>query len=68
MASGKLNAHLAEIDKQATDMCFRLVKELAEQEGITEALKAECQMEWASRINNIHNQAAEIVNSEFIYP
>lgn len=40
LISGKLNSHLAEIDRQATDMCFRLVKELAEQESVTEALKA----------------------------
>ncbi len=66
LTSGKLNSHLAEIDKQATDMCFRLVKELAEQEGVTETLKAENQMEWVGRMNNIRNIATEIVNNELI--
>ena len=67
LTSGKLNSHLAEIDKQATDMCFRLVKELAEKEGVTEALKAEKQMEWVGRMNNIRNRAEEFVYNEIIY-
>ena len=67
LTSGKLNNHLAEIDKQATDMYFRLVKQLAEQEGITEALKAENQMEWVGRMNNIRNRAEEVVYNEIIY-
>ncbi len=67
LTSGKLNSYLAEIDKQATDMCFRLVKRLAEQEGVTEALKAENQMEWVGRMNNIRNRAEEVVYNEIIY-
>ncbi len=67
LTSGKLNSHLAEIDKQATDMCFRLVKQLAEQEGVTEKLKAENQMEWVGRMNNIRNRAEEVVYNEIIY-
>ncbi len=67
LTSGKLNSHLVEIDKQATEMCFRLVKELAEQEGVTEQLKAENQMEWVGRMNNIRNRANEIVNAELIF-
>ncbi len=67
LTSGKLNSHLAEIDKEATDMCFRLVKQLAEQEGVTEALKAENQMEWVGRMNNIRNRAEEVVYNEIIY-
>lgn len=67
LTSGKLNSHLAEIDKQATEMCFRLVKELAEKEGVTEALKAENQMEWVGRMNNIRNRAEEVVYNEIIY-
>ncbi len=67
LTSVKLNSHLAEIDKQATEMCFRLVKELAEQEGVTEVLKAENQMEWVRRMNNIRNRAEEVVYNEIIY-
>ena len=67
LTSGKLNSHLAEIDKQATDMCFRLVKELAEQECVTEQLKAENQMEWVGQMNNIRTRATEIVNMDLIY-
>ena len=67
LTSGKLNSHLADIDKQATDMCFRLVKELAEQECVTEQLKAENQMEWVGRMNNIRTRATEIVNMDLIY-
>ena len=48
-------------------MFFRLVKQLAEKEGITEQLKAENQMLWVKRINNIRNRATEIVNAELIY-
>ena len=67
LTSGKLNSCLADLDKQAEDMFFRLVKELAEKEGVTEELKAENQMEWVGRMNNIRNRAMEIVNSEMIY-
>lgn len=67
LTSGKLNSHLAEIDKEAEEMCFRLVKASAEQEGVTESLKSENQMEWVGRMNNIRNRATEIVNSLFIY-
>ena len=48
-------------------MFFRLMKQLAEKEGITEQLKAENQMLWVARMNNIRNRAAEIVNAELIY-
>ncbi len=67
LTSGKLNSHLAEIDKQAEDMFFRVVKQLAEKEGVTEKLKAENQMEWVGRMNNIRNRATEIVNTYLIY-
>ena len=66
LTSGKLNAHLAEIDRQAEEMFFRLVKQMAEREGVTEQLKAENQMEWVRRMNNIRNIAAEIINHELI--
>ena len=65
--SGKLNIYLADIDKQAKEMFSRLVSQMAEREGVTEHHKAADQMEWVCRINNIRNQATEIVNSEIIY-
>ena len=64
---GKLNSYLADIDRQAEEMFSRLVKQMAEAEGVTEALKAANQMEWVGRLNNIRNRAMEIVNSEIIY-
>ena len=67
LTSGKLNSHIAEIDKQANDMFFRLVKELAEKENITEELKSNDQMLWVQEMNNIRNRVTEIVNKEIIY-
>ena len=67
LTSGKLNSYLADIDKQAEDMLFRLFKQMAKREGVTEALKAENQMEWVGRMNNIRNRATELVNAELIY-
>ena len=67
LTSGKLNSYLADIDKQAEDMLFRLVKQMAKREGVTEALKVENQMEWVGQMNNIRNRATELVNSELIY-
>ena len=66
LTSRKLDSYLADIDKQAEEMYFRLVKQMAEREGVTEQLKAENQMEWVRRMNNIRNIAAEIVNHELI--
>lgn len=62
-----LYPHLADVEQQAQDMFFRLVDEMAKQEGITEQLKATNQMEWVRRMNNIQNRVTEIVNSELIY-
>ena len=67
LTSGKLKSYLADIDKQAEDMFFRLVKQIAEREGVTEELKVNYQMEWVARINNIRNRATEIVNRDLIY-
>ena len=67
LTSGKLNDHLTDIDKQAKDMFFRLVKQMAECEGVTEQLKADNQMEWVDRMNNIRSRATEIVNNDIIY-
>lgn len=67
MTSCKLTAYLADIDKQAEDMFFRLVKQLAEKEGVTEQLKADNQMMWVQQMNNIRNRVTEIINNELIY-
>ena len=59
----KLTAYLADIDKEANEMFERLVKQLAKQEGVTEKLKAENQMLWVQKMNNIRNQATEFINT-----
>lgn len=63
----ELNRHLADVNKQAEDMFFRLIKQMAERDGVTEQLKAENQMQWVRKMNNIRNRATEIVNVELIY-
>lgn len=67
LTSGKLNSYLADIDRQAEEMFSQLVKEYAEKEDVTEQLKADNQMEWVGRMNNIRSRAIEIVNTELIY-
>ena len=67
LTSGKLHGYLVDIDKQAEDMLFRLVKQMAERERVTEKLKADNQMEWVARMNNIRSRATEIVNNDIIY-
>ena len=67
MISGKFVAYLDDIKQQATAMFLRLVKELAEKENVTEELKAENQMLWVQKMNNIRDRATEIVNAELIF-
>ena len=67
MMNGKLNEHLAETDKCCNERMELLCNAIAEQEGVTEELKASDQMEWICRMNNIHNRAEEIVLNEIIY-
>ena len=67
LTSGKLNGYLADLNKQAEEMFARLIKQMAEREGVTKQLKAENQMEWVGRMNNIRQGATEIVNTEIIY-
>ena len=62
-----LNHHLEEIDRQAQEMEQQLISQLAQQEGVTEQLKAENQMDWVAQMNNIRNQADEIVLNDLIY-
>ena len=66
LTSGKLNSYLSDIEQQAQDLFLRLVKDLAEKENVTEELKAENQMLWMQKMNNIRNRATEIVNKELI--
>lgn len=67
LTSGKLNSYLHNVDITATNMYNNIVKQLAEKQGITEQLKAENQMLWVQKMNNIANQAREIVNDKVIY-
>ena len=66
MLGGTLNAHLEEVDRSTTEMYDHLTSQLAEQEGITEHLKATNQLDWVRRMNNIRNRVAEIVRKELI--
>ena len=67
LTSGKLHSHLADIEEQAQQLFLRLVKELAEKEGVTEKLKAENAMLWVRQMNNIRERATEVVNSEVVF-
>ena len=67
LTSVKLNSYLVDIDERAENMFLRLVKQMAEHEGVTERLKAENQMEWVGQINNIRICATEIVNQVIIF-
>lgn len=67
LTSGKLNGYLADIDQQAEEMFFRLVKQMADTQGVTEQLKATDQMAWVGKMNNIRNVATEITNQELIF-
>lgn len=67
LTSCKLNSYLADIDKQAEEMFSRLVKQLAKKENVTENLKAENQMLWVQKMNNIRNMAMNVVNMEVIF-
>ena len=67
LTSGKLHSHLADIEEQAQQLFLRLVKELAEKEGVTEQLKSADQMAWVRQMNNIRERATEVVNSEVLF-
>ena len=66
LTSGKLHSHLADTEEQAQELFYRLVKEYAEKEGVTEQLKAADQMAWVRKMNNIRERATEVVNSEVV--
>ena len=67
LLTGKLDAHLAEIDRTCTERVELIMNQLAQREGVTEALKAADQMEWVVRMNNFRARAEEIVLSELVY-
>ena len=67
LTSGKLNGYLADLNEQAEAMFLELVKKMAAREGVTEQLKAQDQMLWVQRMNNIRNRAMELVNNDLIY-
>lgn len=67
LTSGRLKEYLVSIDEQAEDMLSRLVKEYADRQGVTEQLKAENQLEWVGKMNNIRACVREVVESEIIY-
>ena len=67
LTSGELNAYLADIDRQAEALFFRLVKQMADAEGITEKLKASDQMKWVGRMNSCRDRASETVYHQVIY-
>ena len=67
LTSSELNAYLADIDRQAEELFLRLVKQMANAEGISETLKASNQMEWVRRMNSCRNRASEIVYHQVIY-
>lgn len=67
LMKGTLNSHLEEIDRQAKEMEQQLISQLAQQESVIERLKAENQMEWVARMNNIRHRADEIILNELIY-
>ena len=67
LTSGRLNAYLADIDRQAQERFKRLIEGLKQEQGITEQLKAENALEWTGRVNNIRACARGIVNNEIIF-
>ena len=67
LTTGKLYSHLADVEEEAQELFFRLVKEYAERKGVTEQLKAENPMAWIRRMNNIRNRAAEATHTDLIF-
>lgn len=61
--NGKLHDYLTELDREAHEMLERLIEQMKEREGVTEQLKADDQLEWVRRMNNIRNRAEEVVNN-----
>ena len=67
LLSGELGSYLAKLDKQAEEQLALIIRQMQEAEGVTEALKAENQLEWVRRMNSIRNRAEEIIKTELIF-
>ena len=67
LTSGKLNEHLTDINEQAEGMFFLLVKQMAEREGVNKQFKADNQIEWVARMNNIRSRVTKIIDNDIIY-
>ena len=67
LTSGKLHSYLADTEEQAQALFSRLVKELAEKEGVTEQIKSADPIAWVRKMNNIRNRSSEIVNAEVVF-
>ena len=67
LLTGKLDAHLAEIDRTSTERVELIADQLARREGVTEELKASDQMEWVRRMNSLRASAEEVVLADLIY-
>lgn len=67
LTSGRLNAYLTDINRQAQERSHRLIEDMKQAQGITEQLKEENALEWTGQLNNIKACAREIVNKEFIF-
>lgn len=67
LLSGELGGYLAKLDKQAEEQLALIIRQMQEAEGVTEALKAENQLEWVRRMNSIRNRAEEIIQKERIF-
>lgn len=67
LLSGELSSYFAKLDKQAEEQLALIIRQMQEAEGVTEALKAENQLEWVRRMNSIRNRAEEIIKSELIF-
>ena len=67
LLSGELSGYLAKLDNQAEEQFALTIRQMQNAEGVTETLKAENQMEWVRRMNNIRNRAEEIIQKELIF-
>ena len=67
LTTGKLNQHLAEIERSSEEQLEHIIQQMTKQEGVTEVLKATDQIAWVARMNSIRNRAEEIVLHELIY-
>ena len=67
LLEGMLNRHLAEVDRAANEMLDRLIPQMAKAEDVTEALKAQDQMQWVQRMNNIRDRAEEVILNDLVY-